>query len=61
MTDTYDLARIAWDAYSTAVGGKAFNGDDLPPFEQAPEHIQGAWFAAVTAVANRLRDDEGAR
>ena len=25
-----DLAKVAWDAYSCAIGGKAFNGDELP-------------------------------
>jgi len=60
MTDTEDLARIAYDAYAQAVGNKAFNGDDLPPFTAVPQHIQSAWFAAVTAVANRVREDEGA-
>lgn len=59
MTDTEDLARIAYDAYAQAVGGKAFNGDDLPPFAAVPERIQSAWLAAVTAVANQVREDEG--
>jgi hypothetical protein len=59
MTDTEDLAKLAYDAYCTAVGGKAFNGDSLPQFEGTPQRIQAAWIVAVTAVADRVREDEG--
>lgn len=50
------LAQVAYDAYCVAVGGKAFNGDDLPPFSAVPERIQQAWIVAVTAVADRIRE-----
>lgn len=43
-------AKIAYDAYCAAVGGKAFNGDTLPEFEATPERIQKAWDEAVKAV-----------
>lgn len=59
MTETPEpLAQVAYDAYCAAVGGKAFNGDDLPPFDAVPERIQRAWVVAVTAVAARLRGGE---
>lgn len=57
---TEQLAETAYDAYCQSVGGKAFNGDDLPAFDKIPERIQAAWAVAVTAVAIRLRED-GAR
>lgn len=49
------LARIAYDAYCEAVGGKAFNGDDLPPFDDVPQRIKDAWLAAVNAVSEEIR------
>lgn len=49
------LARIAYDAYCESVGGKAFNGDDLPPFADVPQRIKDAWIAAVTAVKDADR------
>lgn len=59
MTETPEtLAEVAYDAYCGAVGGKAFNGDDLPSFGAVPEHIQHAWVVAVTAVVDRIREGE---
>lgn len=59
MTETSEiLAEVAYDAYCAAVGGKAFNGDDLPPFAAVPEHIQRAWVVAVAAVAGRIREGD---
>lgn len=55
MTETPEsLAKVAYDAYCVSVGGKAFNGDDLPPFENVPERIQRAWIAAVVAVKEAI-------
>ncbi len=55
MTETPEsLAKVAYDAYCVAVGGKAFNGDGLPPFANVPERIQQAWIAAVAAVKEAL-------
>lgn len=59
MISNGDLARTAYDAYCVAVGGKAFNGDDLPPFEATPQRIQNAWTVAVIAVRAQVRGDEG--
>lgn len=49
------LARIAYDAYCESVGGKAFNGDNLPPFDDVPQRIKNAWLAAVNAVTEAAR------
>lgn len=43
-------ARIAYTAYCKAVGFKAFNGDDLPPFDQVPAEIQQAWLKASGVI-----------
>jgi hypothetical protein len=51
------LARTAYGAYCVAVGGKAFNGDDLPDFDSVPQRIQDAWVAAVSTVAVNLRKE----
>lgn len=53
------LAPIAYNAYCAAVGFKAFNGDDLPEFDAVPQRIKNAWVAAVSAVADRVREEEG--
>ncbi len=59
MTETPEvLAEAAYDAYCTAVGGKAFNGDDLPPFRATPDRIQNAWVVAVSAVAARIGEGQ---
>ncbi len=59
MTETPEvLAEVAYDAYCTAVGGKAFNGDDLPPFPAVTERIQKAWVVAVSAVAARISEGQ---
>lgn len=42
-----------YDAYVRAVGGKAFNGDDLPSWAEQCErspHIAEAWRAGAEAV-----------
>ena len=43
MKSRTKLAKLAYDIYCKAVGGKAFNGDLLPAFEATPERIQKAW------------------
>lgn len=50
-----ELAQIAWDSYSQAVGGKAFNGDSLPTWEEMvadPEKqkLVEAWRACACAM-----------
>jgi hypothetical protein len=53
--DVFRLARIGYDAYCTAVGGKAFNGDDLPAFDNVPQRIKDAWLVASTAIKEEIR------
>ncbi len=53
--DLLDLAHDAYNAYCFAIGGKAVNGEDLPPFADIPQHIKNAWVAAVVAVKAAIR------
>ncbi len=62
----YERGRLAYDTYCAAVGGRAFNGDQLPPFDEDGDgpnrdHIRAAWIAAGLAVAadilNRPRSE----
>jgi hypothetical protein len=59
MTDTEDLARLAYRAYGETTDFKNFRGDPMPEWENLGDRIQSAWIAAVTAVANQVREDEG--
>ena len=45
-------AKVAYNAYCNRVNWKSFKGDDLPKFENLPEHIRDAWMAAGDAVAS---------
>ena len=49
------LAQIGYDAYSKAVGGKAFNGDPLPDFADIPTKIKDAWLDASISIALEVR------
>lgn len=50
-----DLAKIAYDAYVKAAGGKSLvSGEPLPAFEDLPQEIQWAWDASSQAVAREL-------
>lgn len=57
MTKIDELGKLLYDEYCAAVGGKSFNGDDLPPFERTPDRIQRAWKVAATAAARHLELD----
>jgi hypothetical protein len=53
------LGKLAWDTYSKAVGGKAFNGDALPTWEvmkkdETKAHLVKAWKTTANAVAERV-------
>ena len=46
-------AEIAWNTYKKSVGGKAFNGDPLPTWEQVNEsspRIANAWRDVAKAL-----------
>lgn len=52
-------AKIAYDAYSHAVGGKsAITGALLPPFDQTPALVQKGWLEAAAAVIHELETNE---
>jgi hypothetical protein len=51
-----EVGRVAWDTYSKAVGGKAYNGDLLPTWDamckdEKKENLVVAWKRAGRAVA----------
>lgn len=45
-----DLAKVAYNAYGTAVGFKNFRGDPMPAWENLGTTIQSAWIAAIDRV-----------
>lgn len=45
------LARVAYDAYGHSTGGKNYQGNPMPEFDDLGEGIQAAWAAAANAVA----------
>lgn len=53
------LAKLAYETYCKAVGGKAFNGDPLPDWETMKKdekkqlQVQG-WIKAARAVGDRV-------
>jgi hypothetical protein len=47
----YQRGQLAYDTYCASVGGVAFNGDQLPPFEDTPDRVRDGWVAASVAVA----------
>lgn len=49
--------KLAYENYSFAVGGKAFNGDILPEWDDLIERIQLAWAISAKAVAENVRDE----
>ena len=45
------LAKIGYNAYCEAVGGKsAITGDPLPEFDKTPPAVQTAWIAAAISI-----------
>ena len=46
-----EFAKIGYDAYSEQTGGvSAVTGDKLPAFEDTPNPVQLAWYAAAQAI-----------
>lgn len=57
----HGLGQTAWDAYAKSVGGKAFNGDLLPTWEEMKNdpkkaHLVNAWIASAAAVCDVVCD-----
>lgn len=58
-SNTQVAAKIAYDTYCHAVGGKAFNGDLLPEWKEFSsdpnkQKQSNGWLAAAEAVLNRF-------
>lgn len=53
MTLNEQNARIAYEAYVTAVGGTAGNGFKLPAFSELGERQQQGWVAAAASLLER--------
>ena len=49
MTDK-ELAKLGYEAYAVATGGKTWDGKDMPTWDQLPERIQTAWTAATCKI-----------
>ena len=61
MTTSEDLARRAYEAYGVVTGGKNYQGNPMPAWEDLGDKIQQAWRAAANAVAHELpvaRDEQ---
>lgn len=51
-----NLAKIAYEAYCNATGGRSLiSGAELPTWEALKPEIQQAWDAAAQAVAETLK------
>lgn len=50
------IGALAYDAYCKEVDYVSYTGGSLPPFENLPERIQFAWYAAAKAARNDFRE-----
>ena len=61
MLESEVLARVMYDVYCAAVGGKAFNGDPLPPshvffLDQSKQLQANAWRkTAIVAIRQTMK------
>ena len=58
-----NLTCVAWDKYSESVGGKSYNGDPLPTWEEmtkdsTKEKVVLAWQNTIVEVLSKLGYDE---
>ncbi|MFF2522422.1 hypothetical protein [Streptomyces liangshanensis] len=51
--DSADLGRAAYDAYGQATGGRTYDDQPLPTWEQLSDRTRAAWAAAAVAAAVR--------
>lgn len=56
IDDSY--AKLAFDAYSKAVGGKTFDGRPIPQWEDVGETVRAGWIAAANAVVERWANED---
>jgi len=52
-----DIGRIAFEAYGVSVGGKTYNGKDIPKWEDVGKKVQDAWRAAAVAVLQYVESE----
>ena len=47
VVDWSAVARTAYEAYARSMGGKTYDGRDMPQWRELPQHIQVAWETAA--------------
>lgn len=53
MEETFE--RLGYEAYAAFTGGKTFDGRDMPKWDDLPDRIKGAWYAAWRAIVDKER------
>jgi hypothetical protein len=56
--DAEQAAQAAYRAYGEHTGGLNHRGEPMPVWEDLGDTIRGAWLAATTAVADRVKESE---
>lgn len=54
------LGQAGFSAYREQVGGKTYDGKDIPPWDALGVDIQCAWIVAALAVQAKLEETHGA-
>lgn len=57
MEDYNKYAQIGYEAYCKACEWKAFNGDQLKPWNEIPQNIKNYWLASVKAILGTFMDN----
>ncbi len=57
--DTEMLAEAAYDAYGATTDHKNYQGLPMPKWDDLPEKIRAAWFAAAARVEEIVRQMNG--
>ena len=58
-----EYGKLCYETYKHAVGGKAWNGDDMLQFHQMPERLQHAWTRSAVemhtfALIERMKGEQ---
>lgn len=56
MSPLESRAKAAFDAYSAAVGGKTYDGKDIPSWGGLSDNVRAGWMSAVIAVTATLSE-----
>lgn len=54
MEETFE--RLGYEAYAKSTGGKTYDGRDMPAWDDLPDRIKCAWYAAWRAIVDRERE-----